>query len=156
YEEPILLEPESERDWFTIVPVTRVQSGFWYKVTGGDYETEEYRVTVRSLPMITSFDVRLHYRPYLGWVDKTGHNANLHDVVGTEATLVVHANRPVAKGKLLFEPSSSKDQNKKFIDATLVKDDPQALQFGMVLETSGVYRISFVSTDGESSADSPD
>jgi len=155
YEEPILLEPESERDWFTTVAVTRVQSGFWYKVSGGDYETDEYRVIVRSLPMITSFDVRMHYRPYLGWVDKSGHNANLHDVVGTEATLVVHTNRPVTKGTLVFEPAD-KGPNKKQITSTPVKDDAKAMSFGLVLESGGVYRIKFTSTDGESSADSPD
>ncbi|MFL5243013.1 MAG: hypothetical protein ACJ8FY_12970 [Gemmataceae bacterium] len=155
YEEPILLEPESERDWFTTVPVTRVQSGFWYKVSGGDYETEEYRVIVRSLPMITGFDVQLHYRPYLGWVDKSGHNANLHDVVGTQATLIVHTNRPVSKGTLVFEPAD-KSPNKKQITSTPVKDDAKAMSFGLVLESTGVYRIKFISADGESSADSPD
>src|SRR5258708_31539528 len=108
----MFLEPESERDCFTTVAVPRVQSLFWYKVSGGDYETDEYRVIVRSLPMITSFDVQMHYRPYLGWVDKSGHNANLHDVVGTEATLVVHTNRPVTKGTLFFSPADKTPNNK--------------------------------------------
>ena len=46
------LEPGgSARDWVLRVPQSVVQNGFWYTVAGGDAETAEHRVTVRTRPL---------------------------------------------------------------------------------------------------------
>jgi len=54
YEEPILLDEveAGQRDWQAIVPASRVRNGFSYKVKGGDDESAEYHVGVRSSPLI--------------------------------------------------------------------------------------------------------
>src|SRR5207253_1622498 len=46
--EELPFEKESGREWVATLPAYQVQNGFFYKVAGGDDETAEYRVRVRS------------------------------------------------------------------------------------------------------------
>src|SRR5206468_4327627 len=47
-----LLEPSNEpQHWRTVFLATEVRTGFYYKVAGGDAETPEYQVRVRSNPL---------------------------------------------------------------------------------------------------------
>src|SRR5262249_54901503 len=140
------LEPESGDVWMTMVPPSRTFNGFWYKVTGGDAQTPEYHVTVRSTPLIERIEVTYHYRPYTGWPDATTPNANLKALRGTEPELVVHTNRPVKDGRLDVETKDSK----RPVPAERVADDPQALRARLVIDQNGQYRISFTTTDGDS------
>jgi hypothetical protein len=146
YEERLLTRGDSEREWGTLVPAAEVHNGFWYRVAGGDDHTPEYRVQVRSSPLLTGFDVTYHYRPYLGWHDRVSRDPNLQELRGTQVTLVAHTNRTVKDGQLIITGD-------KQLPAEPVPDDPQALRFRMVLEKDGVYRIWFTSADGERSAE---
>src|SRR5439155_4827967 len=107
---------------FTNLLAAEVQNGFWYQVAGGDATTPEYRVQVRSTPLLTGFDVTYHYRPYLNWPDRTTHDQNLQDLRGTEVTLLARTNRMVQEGQLEI------DGQKGLIPAELVREDPQALR----------------------------
>jgi collagen type III alpha len=50
------LEPgETSREWLVQVRPEQLRTGAWYKVAGGDTETPEYRVTVRTAPLFTDF-----------------------------------------------------------------------------------------------------
>jgi collagen type III alpha len=142
----LLERGESSRQWISSLVASEVHNGFWYKVAGGDAETQEYRVQVRSTPLLTGFDVTYHYRPYLGWPDRITHEQNLQDLRGTDVTLVARTNRVVKDGQL------SIDQQEP-INAELVADDPQALRFHLRLEKDGNYRIWFRSVDGERNND---
>lgn len=143
-----LLEPgDSSRQWVTNLLAPEVHNGFWYKVAGGDAETAEYRVQVRSTPLLTGFDVTYHYRPYLGWPDRTTHDQNLQDLRGTEVTLLARTNRTVKDGELGIEGQ------KNAIAGELVPEDPQALRFRLRLEKDGSYRIRFQSVEDERNLD---
>lgn len=143
-----LLEPGDEGEWVTIVPAYEVQNGFWYKVTGGDAETPEYRVEVRSTPHLTGFEVKYHYRPYLNWRDSTSTDPNLEAVRGTEVTVLAHTNRAVKSGRLEMV-----GDHKNHHSAELVSSDPQAMRFHFVMDHDGEYHIFYVSDEGERNTD---
>ncbi|HKI33831.1 MAG TPA: hypothetical protein VKA46_18405 [Gemmataceae bacterium] len=140
------LEPENGDLWMTVVPPSRTFNGFWYKVTGGDAETPEYHVTVRSTPLVERFEVTYHYRPYTGWTDSKTHDANLTALRGTDVELVVHTNRPVKEGRLEVE---TRDGNRT-IAAELIAGAPQAMRARLVMEQDGQYRVLFKTTDEDS------
>jgi hypothetical protein len=146
YQERLLERGESSRQWLTNLLASEVHNGFWYKVAGGDAETPEYRVQVRSTPLLTGFDVTYHYHPYLGWPDRTTHEQNLQDLRGTEVTLLARTNRTVKDGQLGIEGQEP-------IRAELVPDDPLAMRFHLRLESDGNYRIWFRSVEGERNND---
>lgn len=147
YEEQ-LLEPEVGELWSTVIPASRTHQGFLYKVVGGDDETPEHRITVRSGPLVESYEVTYRYRPYLGWADRTVRDANLKELRGTEALLLVRTNREVKEGRLELEDRTGKRE----LPADLIPDDPRALRFRLVLDQDGQYRVGFTSVEGEKNA----
>jgi hypothetical protein len=140
------LDPENGDVWMTVLPPSRTFNGFWYKVVGGDAQTPEYRVTVRSTPLVERFEVTYHYRKYTGWADDHIRDANLKALRGTEAELVIHTNRPVKEGHLEVETQGGK----KNVPAELIADDPQAMRARLVLDQDGQYRVWFRTTDDDS------
>jgi hypothetical protein len=146
YEEKFFERNDSANEWYATVRASEVHNGFWYKVTGGDAETPEYRVQVRSTPLLTGFDVTYHYRKYLGWKDTTSHDPNLEALRGTEVVLVARTNRRVRDGQLTI-------MNNKPVAAELIAADPQALRFQFVLDKDGKYTILFSSVEGERNLD---
>ena len=65
-----LAPQESAREWSTVLSVADVREGFFYKITGGDAETQEYKVTIVTAPMPTEVIATYHYRPYVGKPDE--------------------------------------------------------------------------------------
>jgi collagen type III alpha len=133
---------DSTGEWITSLAPAEVRTGFWYKLAGGDAETDEYHVLVRSTPLLSGFDVTYHYRPYLGWADRSTQDPNLKALRGTEVTLVARANRAIKEGELAVT-------GEKAIAAELVPGDAQAMRFHLVIDKDGVYRVWFTSVDGE-------
>lgn len=146
YEERRLEPGANEREWTTRLPAFQVQNGFWYRVAGGDAITPEYRIQVRSAPLLTGFTVTYHYRPYLRWSDATTRDPNLEALRGTKVTLLARTNRTVAEGQLLI------DGAKTPIRAELDPAQPDMLRFQLTLEQDGAYRIKFRSVEGEENA----
>ncbi|HXG10623.1 MAG TPA: hypothetical protein VNK04_12750 [Gemmataceae bacterium] len=145
--EAMPLEQETDREWGVSFPSNQVHSGFWYKIAGGDAETPEYRVEVRSPPLATPYEATYHYRPYLHWPDETHADPNLKAMRGTEVTLLARANRTVKEGRLELVGA------KKAVPAELVEKDPHVLRFRLVLDQDDQYRIFFTSTEGESTVE---
>ncbi|MCS6850628.1 MAG: hypothetical protein NZ700_05605 [Gemmataceae bacterium] len=137
-----LLNPHSQREWGTRLPAYQVHNGFWYKITGGDFETPEYRVQVRSGPLVTDYEVTYHYRPYLRWRDVVTRDPNLEGLRGTAVTILARTNRQVAEGRLLIE-------GRPPILAEKLPDRPDSLLFRLVLDRDGQYVIRFTSKEGE-------
>ena len=143
YEVRPLEQADGPRQWFTSLRAGEVHNGFWYKITGGDAETPEYRVQVHSSPLLTGFDVTYQYRPYLRWRDQQSHDPNLQGLRGIQVTLVAHTNRAVKDGQLVIAGENP-------MLAELVASDPNALRFRLKhLEKDGSYRIWFTSAEGE-------
>jgi hypothetical protein len=146
YEERPFEQGESRREWTIALRASDVQHGLWYKVVGGDDETEEYQVQVHSTPLATGFDITYRYRPYLKWHDRKAHDPNLQDLVGTKVDLVVHTNRTIREGQLSLPGETP-------LTGELVAGEPQSLRFTLVLEKDSSYQIWFTSTDGERNAE---
>src|SRR5262249_39826924 len=135
-------EPGDTTGEFTlIVPAYEVHNGFFYKFQGGDAETPEFQVRVRSAPLITDFDVTYHYRPYLRRPDRYSRDPNLEALVGTEATVVAHTNRLIRSGSGRLDLGD--DQT---IVSEAVPGDPRALRFRLMIKSDGAYRICFTSS----------
>jgi hypothetical protein len=142
-----LLDPTDDvRRWRTTFLATEVKNGFNYKVAGGDAATPEYRVTVRSNPLLTGIDALYHYRPYLRWPDRTAQDPNLKDLRGTEVTLIAHTNRQVREGRLVIE-------GQKPIQGEVNRDDQEAIRFRLTLDRDTQYRVFFTSAEGETNRD---
>lgn len=146
YQERRLEWIEPEGLWGTMIPASQVRNGFWYKVTGGDAETPEYRVRVRSAPLFTGFEVTYQYPPYIGWPEETNQDPNLRAPRGTRVALVARTNRTVQSGQLTRDKSPP-------LTAERVAEDPQALRFRLELLEEDTYRLWFNTADGERNRD---
>lgn len=147
YTERPLERGDSRNEWGTLVPAAEVQNGFWYKVAGGDAETPEYRVQVRSNPLVESIEVTYHFRPYLNRPDQTTNDPNLEALRGTEVTLTARTNREIREGHVEFVGEG------KSLNAEKVAEEPRALRFKFPLDKDGSYRIWFTSQEGERNAE---
>jgi hypothetical protein len=152
YQEKLLTRGDGPGEWTYRLPAVEVQTGFFYKITGGDFQTPEHQVQVRSSPLLTRFHVSYKHRPYLRKFfkqeDETSADPNLRGWRGTEVTLTAHTNRVVKEGRVVL------DGAKELIPSEVVPDSPEAMRFRFVLEKEGHYRIRFVSQEGEHSGDS--
>lgn len=155
YQERVLSQGDVPGEWVYRLPAVEVNTGFFYRIAGGDFVTPEYRVTVRSGPLLTKFDVKYQHRPYLRKFFKkdfeTSDDPNLRGWRGTEVTLTAHTNRVVKEGRLLIDGGKEQPIT---VASEVAPESPDAMRFRFVLEKDGLYRIRFVSQEGEHSGDS--
>ncbi|MFO0843538.1 MAG: DUF4175 family protein [Gemmataceae bacterium] len=144
------LQPDAGDQWVTTVAPLDVGNGFIYKVTAGDGETPEYRVSTRPAPLIADFLATYHYRPYVQKAARSRTTRKLEDMRGTEVQILARTTRKLKDGRLDFDGD---DGQGELIRAEIRPDDPQALRFRLVLDRPGKYRIRFTSTEGESYLD---
>jgi hypothetical protein len=144
-ERPLIQEPS--REWTASLSNIEVKNGFWYKITGGDAVTEEYRVSVRAAPAILDFLAAYHYRPYVSRADELSRERDLKALRGTEVLLHVTTNRTLRDGRLNFEGKA------KFVQGEVDPKDPHILLVRFVLDEDGQYRLYFTSTENEAYID---
>ncbi|WP_439620920.1 hypothetical protein [Gemmata sp.] len=150
YEELPLQEGDTTRDWALKVPEYLVQNGFWYKVAAGDTETPEYRVTVRSLPLFTDFDVSYEYPKYTRKPADKGTDPNLRAYRGTKVTVHARTNREVKDGLLKFDGGILPG-----VVGKPVPGKPDTLAFSFTATEAANYRLFMQTTTGERNADAP-
>ncbi len=150
FEELPLEKGENSREWMIRVPDYLVRNGFWYKLAGGDAETAEYKVTVRSLPLISDYEVTYEFPAYTRLKPETSKDANLRAIRGTKVTITGKTNRTVKDGKLAFDPPT-----RDALPGKLLAEKPDSVQFQFTLGTSGFYRPTFTSSEGERSPEPP-
>ncbi len=147
------LEPGgSAREWVLRVPQAVVQNGFWYTVAGGDAETPEHRVTVRSRPLFKfdEFEARYEYPAYTRLKPEVGREPALWAYPGTQVTITAKTNRRVKRGWM--QVSGQPDQ----IPGLVVGEGRDVLQFKLTMpHESGTYRLGFTSADDEPSEPTP-
>ena len=146
YRKRFLQSDETNQEWAAAVGPLDVRNGFYYKVAAGDDETPEYRVQVRAAPLISEFLATYRYRDYVNRGDLTRTSRKLEALRGTTVTILARTNRVIKEGRLDFD---GVDGVGDLIRAERVPDDPQALQFRMVLDRDGKYRLRFTSIEGE-------
>ena len=158
YEERLFDSTTANREWVTTLLPTEVRTGFWYKVAGGDAETPEFRVQVRSRPLLIGFDVSYKHRPYLDYPDRISKDPNLDAIRGTKISLVARTNRIVREGELVIRDPKLKTDRKDpngNVKGEKIEGDPQALRFIFELDMKedSDYRIHFLSADNEKNED---
>jgi hypothetical protein len=136
---------EGKREFSATITATEVRSGFWYKVAGGDAETAEYRVGVRSTPQLTEFQATYHFPAYAAVPKETRPDRVLRAVRGSEVVLWALTNRTIHESHLTFEGK----EGRKTFPGLRVSGDAQAFQVRMPLEESGRYRLGFTSVEGD-------
>ncbi|MDB5306031.1 MAG: hypothetical protein JWO38_233 [Gemmataceae bacterium] len=150
FEEIAMEKGESSHEWQARVPDYLVRNGFWYKVAGGDAETSEYRVSVRSLPIFTEYEVSYDYPAYTRRKpEPPTASPHIEAYRGTKVTMTARTNRVVKDGRMTFEPPGRDP-----VFGKLPADRPDSLQFQFYLTASGTYKLHFTSTEGERNADS--
>jgi|GEM_PF-1218711 len=150
FEELPLSQGDTSREWQIRVPDYLVRNGFWYRVVGGDAETPEYRVTVRSLPLFTEYEVTYDYPAYTRLKPETTHEPFIRGIRGTKVAIVGKTNRTVKDGKLTFDPPLRDP-----LKGTVPEDKPDSIRFQFTLTESGLYRMTFTSKEGERSPEPP-
>src|SRR5262249_29256749 len=103
YQERRLERGDTDREWVYRLPGFDLQTGFWYKVAGGDVETGEYRVQVRSNPLITAWELKYRFRPYLCRPSEVTDKQDIEAPRGTEITVRARTNRTPKEGFLQLE-----------------------------------------------------
>jgi hypothetical protein len=151
YRKRYLQADDSNQEWSTTISPIEVGNGFYYKVTAGDAETNEYHVSVRAAPLISEFQATYHYRPYTRKASQTRTSRKLEDLRGTEVEIKALTNRVIKDGRLEFE---GEDGGGDLIRSEHINSDPQRLRFRMVLDRPGKYRIRFTTPEGEAYIDS--
>src|SRR5262249_17516194 len=111
--------------------------------------TPDYRIDVRSGPLVEEFKATYHYRPYLVRVDRVSTERTLEAWRGTQVTLDVLANRPIREG--WAEVNTAKGPTT--LKATITAGDARRTRLSFGLEQSGQYRLGYHATDGESYLD---
>jgi len=147
YEELPLQEGETTRDWNLKVPEYLVQNGFWYKIAAGDSETQEYKVTVRSLPLFTDFEVSYDYPKYTRRLADKSTDPNIRAYRGTKVTLLARTNREVKDGLMKFVSGPAP------IAGKVAAGKPDTLAFTFTATDSTQYRLSMLTTSGERNSD---
>ena len=150
FEDVRMEKGENSREWLVRVPDYLVQNGFWYKVAGGDAQTPEYKVSVRSLPLAKDFEVTYEFPAYLRRKPEPGTSPHLEAIRGTKVTLTAKTNRTVKDGRVVFEPAGRDAVNGK-----LLPERPDSVRFEFTLMEPGAYRLYFTSTEGERNLDPP-
>ena len=150
YEDLPLEQAESSRDWQARIPEGLIRNGVWYAVAGGDDQTPEYKVTVRSVPKFTDFEVNYEYPKYVRREPRATTDAHLEGYRGTKVTLIGKTNRTAVKdGRLSFDPPVREP-----VAGVPVPGRPDALKFEFRLTAPGSYRLGFTSDEGERAPDS--
>jgi hypothetical protein len=137
------------RSWTLRLPSAQVRTGFEYQVVGGDAETPVYKIGVKAKPLVTDFEVRYRYRPYLRFQDDVRTDPNLQAVRGTEVIILAKTNRAVGGGVLRLTPAGGEALPE--IAAERLTDRPDTLKYVLTLERDGQYRLQFKAGDGEPS-----
>jgi hypothetical protein len=147
YEEfPLEFEGDNT-EWSLRIRPHQVQNGFWYRVAGGDDLTPEFRVQVRSNPLLNNFEVTYTYRDYLKFEPRHDTRPNLEAIRGTNVRLIAYANRAVRDGRLVVDGEAQ-------IAAKTLHDQPTALVFdNLIIEKDAKYRIFFTTSEGETNVD---
>jgi hypothetical protein len=148
--DPLPMEPgETSREWLLQLRPDQLRTGAWYKVVGGDGETAEHRVTVRTAPLFTDFEVSYEFPAYTRRPPEKSTDPHLQAIRNTKVSVVARANRQVRDGRAVFDPPGQQT-----VSGKALPDRPDALRFDFLLGTPGSYRLTFNAADGERSPDS--
>lgn len=139
YQERNFQPLESPREWSSVLSAEEVAGGVFYKVSGGDAETSEYRISVQANPAITAFQATYRYANTLGKEIEVTKNRKIEALRGTEVILQVQTNRVLKTCQMLLDSGTSKTT----IPGTISAEDSSRFQVRFTMGQGGLYRLGF-------------
>ncbi len=91
---------------FTVGPFPADRS-FRYRAQAGGVSSSPYRVAVEEPPEVGRIVATYHYPDYLAMEDRRVEGGTIEAYRGTEVRLALTANKPVVRGRLLFDDGSA-------------------------------------------------
>jgi hypothetical protein len=122
------------------LPLAPASSDFQYRVAAGSIVSSVYRVTVARPPHVARIDADYAYPAALGMPPRTETDGgDLYAPAGTDVTLHIHTDQPVASGQLLFAGRQP---------AALTLRAPSELVATLKITADGSYRVGLRGRDG--------
>jgi hypothetical protein len=118
---------------FSVGPFPAERS-FRYRAQAGSVASPAYRLAVEEPPEVGRIAATYHYPAYLALPDRTVDGGTIEAYRGTEVRLALAANKPVARGRLLFDDGSAQPLE---VDA---QNDGTRLAGTFVVTGEGGYR----------------
>ena len=122
------------------LPMPPAASDFQYRVVAGSITSSTYRVTVVHPPRVARIDADYVYPPSLGLPPRTETDGgDVYAPAGTDVTLHIHTDRPVASGQITLANGQS---------IALEARSPAELTASLKVAGDGSYRVGLRDLDG--------
>jgi hypothetical protein len=132
---PRLLAGRPAGDALFVVGPFPAERSLAYEARADGESSRRYRLTVEDPPEVGRIAATYHYPAYLALADKRVEGGTIEAYRGTEVRLAMTANKPVARGRILFDDGSAQP----------VEVDPQGdgttLAATLVVSGEGGYRV---------------
>jgi hypothetical protein len=114
-----------------------------YRIRAGDAITRKYRLDAEARPHVALFRKLYTYPAYTRWDAKavTEETGDLAGLEGSQVTVSVETNQPIAHGELRVEQGKKSFAVPLQPEATNEKNNSTRLTATMPLEASGTYRV---------------
>jgi hypothetical protein len=129
------------------LPAVVKDSNYLISLAGEEQSSRQYQINLYDLPEIEQIDVAMDFPDYTGEEDRIEFDGG--DIVaaeGTEITLTVTFNKPVARAEIQFSGAES-ETDREYINGSLDVDGLQATT-RFTVASDGVYRITAADLQG--------
>ncbi len=124
--------------------ITSLDRSFKYTVTAGPARSPAYSVTALFPPRVQRIELHYDYPAFTGLKPREERDGgDVYGPAGTRVRLVVHADKPVAQGRLAFSDGKSA--------MPLAASGGRTLESTLTVKDEAAYRVALVDSDGLSS-----
>ncbi len=130
-----LLAARAAGDGLFVVGPFPAERSVAYRAQAGGAATRRFRLAVEAAPEVGRIVATHHYPAYLGLPDRTVEGGTIEAYRGTEVRLALTANKPVARGRLVFDDGGAQPVEPP-------RGEPgTALSAAFVVTGEGGYRV---------------
>jgi hypothetical protein len=128
---------------------------FYVDTPAGRSAVHELRVL--PVPRFVEASVRYQYPPYTRWAPDTQPvgDAGIRALAGTQATVTVRSNLPLARGRITLIPTAS-DAQATAVELAVDPADPKVVRGSFPVRATGRYRMSLLAANGGESNERPE
>ena len=121
--------------------IPALERSFTYAVTAGPARSQNYSVTALFPPRVQRIELHYDYPSFSGLKARDEHDGgDVYGPAGTRVRLVVHADKPIAQGRLAFSEGRPA--------LPLAAAGERALESTLTVKEESAYRIALVDADG--------
>ena len=143
----VAMTPDGAGFQFSLVSVDRT---FRYRVTAGSRRSEDFTVTALMAPRVTRIDLHYEYPAYTTLAPREERDGgDIYAPAGTKVRVRVHADKPIASGKMVFAQATPGAKGAATLDTGgLHHVTDQVLEGELILARDDSYRIGLTDRDG--------